>query len=232
MKDRIFTPNLIVFCLNTFMIVLLLFSYYSMPYIVYYPLLSICMYFNFTPFHESSHNLIARGKYKYLNNIVGYTSNFIYTSVFPVWKFIHKQHHLYTNNKLLDPDKFYNNLSDILRWGWFLDYIYLTYYMKHFIKRPVKEQVECIATIYLYLMFFYQFIKIYSFQTFFLQFYLPQRTALMMSSFILDYQSHHNCDDYTLVKNKSKITNKIIGVNYPYDYPVITKNYHTVSGLS
>ena len=200
--------------------------------------MSIFFYINFTPFHESTHNLIASSEYRYLNTIVAYTSNTIYTSITPVWKFVHKQHHLYVNNKDLDPDKFYNNITDIFQYGCFLDYIYLNYYIKHVFKRPFKEQLEFTLTFLMYLSIIYLSFRSGFGIRYILSFYLPQRISLLMASFILDYNSHHNCVDFTKIKDKSKITNKISGINNHFDYPLVTsiltqyQNYHNVHHIN
>ena len=59
-----------------------------------------------------------------------------------------------------------------------------------------------------------------------------------MSSFILDYNSHHDCADFTEVKDKSKITNKISGIRDHHDYPFVTsiltqyQNFHNVHHIN
>ena len=235
---KIMWPTLYLFLLNTFLIISMLFNFTSTSYFMYLPIMSVLMYFNFTPFHESAHNLIASKNYKFLNNIIGHTSNFIYTSSFPAWKFIHKQHHLYTNNSDLDPDKFYNNLTEIFTYGWFLDYIYFYYYLNHFNSRPFKEKLTFISTIMFYLFIFKSIVKNNLFINFLLAFYIPQRCALMMASFILDYNTHHDCEDYTITKNNSLITNKISGIKEHDDYPLLTsiitqnQNYHNVHHIN
>ena len=239
-KFGIAWPTLLLFLVNTFSILIMLIFYPYINYLLYLPLMSIFFYINFTPFHESAHNLITSpsSKYKYLNKIVAYTSNAIYTSVAPVWKFVHKQHHLYANNKELDPDKFYNSINGIIIYGCFLDYIYLKYYIKYFTKRPFSEQLEFIITFAIYLSIIYLSFRYGYGIRYTLSFYLPQRISLLMASFILDYNSHHDCADFTKVKDKSKITNKISGIKKDNDYPLITsiltqnQNYHNIHHIN
>ncbi len=123
-------------------------------------------------------------------------------------------------------------------YGCFLDYVYLKYYLKHFHKRPFKEQIEFIITLIIYFCTIYlSFINGYG-ARYTLSFYIPQRISLLMASFILDYNSHHDCADLTKNRNKSEITNKISGIKEHNDYPLITsiltqnQNFHNVHHIN
>jgi len=235
-RGGIMWSTLYLFLLNTCLIIVMLFKFTTISYFIYLPIMSILMYFNFTPFHESARDLIASKNYTFLNDIVGHSSNFIYTFSFPVCKFIHKQRHPYTNNQLLDPYKFYNNVAGKITYGWLVDYIYFYYYLKYFTSRPFEEKITFISTIIIYLFIFRSIVKTDLLINFLLAFYIPQRCAFTFVYFILDYKPHHIIEDNIVAKKNSRITNKICGINELRDCPlltsIITQNHHNDSQVN
>ena len=229
-------PTLGLFICNSLMILLMLCFYPSINYLLYLTITSVLFYINFTPFHESGHNLIASKKYQYINDIVAIGSNFIYTAIVPLWKTVHSQHHLHTNDIELDPDKFYNDLTNVYLYGWFLDYTYAYhYFVKYFPEKSLGEQIYAGTSLGLYFVMF-AFILYYKCGSrFFFSCYIPQRISLFLASYILDYNSHHDCPVITDKDvNKEEGTNKIQGIVEKGDYPLLTslitqnQNYHIV----
>uniref|UniRef100_A0A6C0J7B7 Fatty acid desaturase domain-containing protein n=1 Tax=viral metagenome TaxID=1070528 RepID=A0A6C0J7B7_9ZZZZ len=193
-------------------------------YPIYLGLATLSLYINFTPFHESAHNLIASGKHRYLNDIVGRGSSIIYSTSYPAWKFIHLYHHKHTNQET-DPDLFYENFTDIIKYGWFLDYNYNCFYIKHIHERPINEIIEMIMT---QLLFIGSIIMLcyngYGFQ-YILKYWIPLRISLFMSSYFLDYYNHHKLPERDITDRSSlvKTTHKISGVLKEDDFSWFTR---------
>ncbi len=64
---------------------------------------SIAIFAAFTPMHDAAHGSIGRGKYRWINNVVGHLSALAFPIPFPAFKHLHLQHHKHTNEDE-DPD--------------------------------------------------------------------------------------------------------------------------------
>jgi len=157
-KEDIAYPTIVIFLCNTLFLCSLFVIKNYIPYIVYLICASISLYINFTPFHESSHKLIATKKYNYINELIGYSSATIYGTSFAGWKFLHNLHHTHTNHKN-DPDNFYNNIYEVLVLGPFLDVIYFYNYFKHIHTRPAMEILDSLCTYSVIFSFYYYLIQ-------------------------------------------------------------------------
>ena len=224
--NKIHYITLSIFVLNAVFLAYLLFiaEFTAYTYPLYMMLVTFSLYVNFTPFHESSHNLIGNGKYKYLNDIVGRGSSLIYSTSFPAWKFIHSYHHKNTNHED-DPDLFYSNFGDILKYGWFLDYNYNYFYLKKIKERPISEVIDMSLTQVFYgAVFAGMFYYGYGLQ-YLLRYWIPLRISLFMSSYLLDYYNHHKLPERDIKdrENLLKITHKISGVLEEDDYNWFTR---------
>lgn len=233
-RDIIAYPTLCLFTINSLLLINLFLIRNFIPYIMYLILSSIYFYINFTPFHESSHRLIASSPYNYLNDIVGRASSIIYGTSYVGWRFLHNLHHKFTNHDI-DPDNFYNSLSEVIVKGAFLDVIYLYNYMKHIHTRPFKEIIESLITYGCIFSFYGYLIYNNLGMSLFLYYILPVRFALLYASIMLDYNAHHNCK----AKENDSIlsTNKVSGFFIKDDSPLLlslftqNQNYHNIHHL-
>lgn len=218
--------TLSLFFSNSIIFLYLLFGFTitAVNYPIYLFLITMSLYANFTPFHESAHNLIGDGKYKYLNDVVGRGSALIYSTSFPAWKFIHQYHHLHTNQEN-DPDLFYSNFSDVIKYGWFLDYNYIYHYSKHIQKRPIREVIDMGLTQLFYIGSFSMLCyNGYGFQYIF-KYWIPLRISLFLSAYLLDYYNHHKLPERDVKDRDSiiKTTHKITGVVKENDFSWFTR---------
>jgi len=68
------------------------------------PASTLAVYMAFTPFHEASHASVSR-EHRWLNQVVGWICGVPFLVVpFPVFRWIHLQHHKHTNDHEHDPD--------------------------------------------------------------------------------------------------------------------------------
>jgi beta-carotene hydroxylase len=96
----------------------------------------------FTPMHEAAHRSVAR--FKPINEIVGRLSALVLTLPFPPFRFLHIEHHKFTNEPDADPD-FWTALPPawLLPFRWAsLDFAYLAFYQARSRLRPFTERLE------------------------------------------------------------------------------------------
>lgn len=93
---------------------------------------SVFSYLLFSVAHDATHNAIS--KVASVNNMLGHIGILFFgpLSPLPVARWIHMQHHRYTNDPELDPDVFAHKMDWLtpLRWANF-DYFYTLYFLKH-----------------------------------------------------------------------------------------------------
>jgi fatty acid desaturase len=107
---------------------------------------SIFSFLMFSVAHDATHNAISRTKW--LNDTLGHIGLMFFGpfSPLPVARWIHIQHHRFTNDPELDPDA-YAHKSDWLtplRWMNF-DYYYTQYFLKHGGKQVKRHAVHLIV---------------------------------------------------------------------------------------
>jgi ring-1,2-phenylacetyl-CoA epoxidase subunit PaaE len=111
---------------------------------------TIVQFVMFTIFHDASHRSLSQ--INRLNECIGAIAIFILTPIasFKVFRYIHMQHHRFTNESLeTDPDFWGSQGSKYLlpfRWM-LLDLHYLRWYLQRWKSRPRREQVEFISTL-------------------------------------------------------------------------------------
>ena len=233
-KQDIAYPTIIIFICNTILLLYLFYIRNYIPYILYLICSSICLYINFTPFHEASHKLIAVKKYNYLNNIIGHLSSAIYSTSYLGWKHVHNLHHIHTND-VNDPDNFYNNIYQAVLLGPCLDLIYFFNYFKYIHMRPTREVIESLSTYGVFFYIWYYLIQHNLGSTLFYYYFLPLRFALLHATIVLDYNAHHDCPKK--LEDNIKSTKKISGFFVKEDSTLLlslftqNQNYHNIHHL-
>jgi len=103
-------------------------------------------YMSFTPAHDASHNAVSSNRQ--LNEWVGRIATVLQSPVpfFRTFRYIHMQHHRFTNDETRDPDAYVGAGPHWLlpfRWAT-LDLNYFYYYLKPsvFMQRPKSERKE------------------------------------------------------------------------------------------
>uniref|UniRef100_A0A7S2LX97 Fatty acid desaturase domain-containing protein n=1 Tax=Zooxanthella nutricula TaxID=1333877 RepID=A0A7S2LX97_9DINO len=76
------------------------------------PASALSVYMSFTPLHEATHSNISRSR-RWLNEAIGWLCVVPFFCVpYPVFRWIHLQHHKHTNDPALDPD--HSHLTHVL----------------------------------------------------------------------------------------------------------------------
>lgn len=204
------------------------------------PLQSFLTFILFTPLHDASHSSIGRGKFKFINEIIGRVYGFIVCAPFPAFRWIHLQHHKHTNTHE-DPD----NWSKGGKWPrFFLPFFWVTqdlHYYAHYIpialfqrKRPMMELLESLATIVGMYGLAYHLSSLGYTRQVFLFWLIPVRISTMCLAWLFDYVPHRPHK----VSGKDDpygSTAKIDGVFFPKDLDLtmslLYQNFHNIHHL-
>jgi len=177
---------------------------YNLHYSISIPLSTLGVYTLFTPLHEATHNNISSNRL--INKIVGNIVIIPYFFAnFETFKYIHLEHHRYTNVPELDPDRFsrYGIISCL-----FMPLHYYKYYLTNIItKNKVKSNLfyVCFIYLFLYISYVYSFLKDVS-----IVWIIPSILGICLDAFIFDYLPHRDHSDQ---KNTTKMTDGVFELN-------------------
>ncbi len=161
---------------------------------------AIWAYLLFTPMHEAGHGNIKgmHKKYKSLETTIGWVCSLALLGPYPVFRFVHFEHHRHTNDPALDPDHWVVGKNPLLI---FLNCfsIVVSYFRtfwgnrKEFLKTPGGRSIWyqgligglCFNLLFLFLSF--QLGWIYSL----LLWILPGFIANTFLAFVFDWLPHH-----------------------------------------
>jgi beta-carotene hydroxylase len=144
----------------------------------------------FTPLHESTHRSLSR--LRWVNELLGRLSAIMLVVTFPMFRYLHLEHHRHTNDREKDPDLWSGRGPAILlpvRWLT-QDIHYLWFYLKRIKRRPRAEQYEFFLTIILYLGIVLFFAGQGQLSQVFFYWLLPARLAVVLLAFAFDYLPH------------------------------------------
>lgn len=115
------------------------------PYVIAIPVQAFLAFASFTPMHDASHKAIAPGS-RWIDEVVGWVCGVPVLAAFSGLKYLHLEHHRFTNDLQRDPDawssKAKSRLGIVLRWL-VLDLHYLARYVSEARTRPRRELVSC-----------------------------------------------------------------------------------------
>lgn len=100
------TVALTFFCISAFAAVVAGYVYGHLPLWLAIVGNTFVGYLVFTPLHEASHSNIGtrKGRFRWLDSVVGWASGAILIAPFAAFKVLHLRHHSNTNNPEADPD--------------------------------------------------------------------------------------------------------------------------------
>lgn len=180
----------------------------SAPLYVTLPIQTILAFALFTPTHDATHSAVGKGKFKWINYLVGRCYGFLVLAPFPAFRWIHLSHHKHTNTHH-DPDNWskgivieiYSSTQSLggssslflpLFWAT-QDFHYYTHYIPEALyhqRRPFWEVVESLATlIALYTIPYQLCVKGYAYETF-MFWILPTRLSTTLLAWLFDYVPH------------------------------------------
>jgi ring-1,2-phenylacetyl-CoA epoxidase subunit PaaE len=202
----------------------------ALPYAVAIPLLAVANYLFFTVLHDASHRSISQTDA--VNMWLGRFSAPFVTPLasYSVFRFIHMQHHRFTNETDgRDPDAYTTAGSP---WTWplrwiTLDLSYVAFYLPKLRSRPRSEQVEYAVTLPIVIALVVGFTLATSVSDLFWLIILPGRINVAFLAFAFDWLPHHGLGD-TPATNRFRTTRNRVGLEWLMTPALIYQNYHLV----
>jgi ring-1,2-phenylacetyl-CoA epoxidase subunit PaaE len=195
---------------------------------------AVCSYLFFTVLHDTCHR--SASQYDWVNTWLGRLSAPMVAAPFvsySVFRFIHMQHHRFTNHdESKDPDAY---TMDGPRWTWpirwaTLDLRYLTYYVPRASKRPTAERVEFLVTAAFGIGVIVLCATTGHIGDYLVLYILPTRFAIMFLGFAFDYLPHHGLHA-TPEEDRYKTTRNRVGMEPVMNAVLLYQNYHLVHHL-
>lgn len=197
------------------------------------PINAVAGYLLFTVAHDAGHH--SASNVRWFNNLMGRlaTPLFALHAAFPVWRFIHMQHHRFTNHDDgVDPDHYTMRgptWQKPLRWLT-IDYHYVTFYLPKLRSRPRAEQVEALAFLGLALAVPAALIATGNIVTWLVVLFIPSRLTILFLAWAFDYLPHHGLH-HKPDEDKLKTTRNRIGSERLVSPILLYQNYHLVHHL-
>ncbi len=205
----------------------------SIPYAVAIPLNAVASYMFFTVLHDASHRTISQrdGVNRWLGRLSApFVTPFASYSVF---RFIHMQHHRFTNHDVeQDPDAYTSGgpaWSWPLRWAT-LDLFYLVFYLPRLGSRPRGERFEFALTVALVATALVAFAVAAGLGALLLLIVLPTRINVAFLGLAFDWLPHHGLR-HTPEQDRYKTTRNRIGLEWLMTPVLLYQNYHLVHHL-
>ncbi len=206
---------------------------HAWPLYVSVPFNALASYMLFTVSHDTSHHSLS--SIEAVNVWMGRIATLFFAphAGFRTWRFIHMQHHRFTNHDDgRDPDHYTNRgprWQMALRWLT-IDLYYMVFYVPKLRRRPRREQVELAGTWVLVGGFSAAAITTGHALELFVLYYLPIRLAIMWLGFAFDYLPHNGLD-HTPTEDRFKTTRNRIGLERLVSPVLLYQNYHLVHHL-
>jgi fatty acid desaturase len=194
---------------------------------------AVAAYLLFTVAHDAAHHAAARDSG--LNRWLGRLSVPLFAPIasFPVWRFIHMQHHRFTNHDDgRDPDH-YTMAGPAwqrpLRWVT-VDVQYLAFYLRHLRARPPAERREQTLTLAALLAVTVAAVATGHAVAILVVLYVPSRLAILYLAWAFDYLPHHGLR-HTPEQDRLKATRNRVGRERLLTPLLLYQNYHLVHHL-
>jgi fatty acid desaturase len=194
---------------------------------------AVAGYLLFTVAHDAGHHSAAG--IVWLNNLMGRIAVpfFALHAAFPVWRYIHMQHHRFTNDPDgADPDRYTMGgpaWQAPFRWVT-IDYAYLFFYLPRARTRPPREQVEAVFWLVVALGVPIALIATGNAVVWLVVLFLPSRLNILFLGWAFDYLPHHHLHK-TPREDRLKTTRNRIGWERLLSPTLLYQNYHLVHHL-
>jgi ring-1,2-phenylacetyl-CoA epoxidase subunit PaaE len=205
---------------------------HSWPLLVSVPVNALATYLLFTVMHDASHNSLS--SIGPVNLWIGRIAAMFFSSLasFRTFRFIHMQHHRFTNDEQQDPDDYASRgprWQRLPRWMT-VDVYYMVFYIPKLTGRPRGERIE-LAVVWLVVI---AFIAAAALTGHLLELlvllFLPARLATLWLGFAFDYLPHNGLK-LMASEDRFKATRNRIGLERVLSPLLLYQNYHLVHHL-
>ncbi len=194
---------------------------------------ALASYLLFTVAHDAAHHSAANSSA--VNRWMGRLAVPLFAphASFPTWRFIHMQHHRFTNHSDgADPDHYTMRgpaWQAPLRWMT-VDLWYMVFYVPKLRSRPRQEQFEQGIALTLWLGVTVAAIVTGHFVELLVVLYIPCRLSVLFLGWAFDYLPHHGLH-HKPSEDKLKTTRNRIGFERSLSPIMLYQNYHLVHHL-
>ncbi|MEI2701190.1 MAG: fatty acid desaturase [Baekduia sp.] len=190
-------------------------------------------YLMFTVAHDATHS--ATSNRPRLNKLIGWLSTpfFAPQASFPVLRFIHMQHHRFTNHGAgIDPDGYTMagpGWQRPVRWAT-IDLHYLWFYLQRIGERPRRERIGVAVQWIVVTGLMVWAIAAGGLVPLVVLVLVPQRLAILWLAYAFDYLPHHSLTA-TPSEDRFRTTRNRIGLEWLLSPLLLYQNYHLVHHL-
>jgi ring-1,2-phenylacetyl-CoA epoxidase subunit PaaE len=205
----------------------------ALSWVITIPVLAVAGYLLFTVAHDAGHH--SASNVKWLNDLMGRlaTPLFAMHAAFPVWRFIHMQHHRFTNHDDGDDPDHYTMRGPAwqkpLRWL-SIDYHYVVFFLPRLRTRKPREQAEAILFLLVGILVPVVLIATGNLTAWLVLFFVPSRLAILWLAYAFDYLPHHGLH-HKPSEDRLKTTRNRIGGERWASLLMLYQNYHLVHHL-
>lgn len=194
---------------------------------------AVASYMAFTVSHEAAHH--AASADSLVNGWMGRIATPLFAphASFPTWRFIHMQHHRFTNHDDdADPDGYTMAGPAWQRpFRWLtVDLYYLVFYVPKLSERPRGERIEAILTILLLIAITVAAIVTGHLIELLVILVIPCRLAVLYLAWAFDYLPHNGLR-LTPSEDRLKTARNRIGLEWVVTPALLYQNYHLVHHL-
>ncbi len=195
---------------------------------------TIAAYLSFTPAHDASHNAVSTNRQ--LNEWVGRIATALQSPVpfFRTFRYIHMQHHRFTNDETKDPDLYVGTGPNwLLPFKWAtLDLNYFHYYFKRseFRKRSESERRELYLAVLFGMVVFTAVTFAGWLHYYLLLFLVPTRFTAIFLSLTFDFLPHYPHQAHAK-DEPFRCTSNRVGMEWLLTPVLLYQNYHLVHHL-
>ena len=203
------------------------------PWWITIPVNAVASYLAFTVSHDAAHHAAAADTR--INRLIGRVATpfFAPHASFPTWRFIHMQHHRFTNDTDGDDPDHYTmegpGWQRPLRWIT-VDLWYLAFYMPRLGERPRGERIEAVLTIVALVAITAAAIATGHLVDILVILFIPCRLAVLYLAWAFDYLPHNGLREPP-TGDKLKTTRNRVGHEALLTPVMLYQNYHLVHHL-
>ena len=195
---------------------------------------AVASYMAFPAAHEATHSAVCSNRK--VNDLAGRVSMLLLEPgpFFPVFRFIHMQHHRFTNDPVKDPDVYSGTGPKwLLPFKWLtLDFIYFKNYLAPdvFNKRPKKERFEFYFAVFFVITVITGMTLAGWLQYYLLLFFIPTRISKFFIIIAFDFLPHYPHESYAK-EEPYRCTSNRVGFEWLLTPIFFYQNYHLVHHL-
>lgn len=194
---------------------------------------ALASYLLFTVAHDAAHH--SASSIERVNELIGRVATpfFALHAAFPVWRFIHMQHHRFTNHDDgADPDRYTMagpRWQRLLRWLT-VDYAYLGFYLPRWGSRSRREHAEALLWLAIAIALPIALIATGHVVAWLVLLLVPSRLTILFLAWAFDYLPHHRLH-HRPEEDRFKTTRNRVGGERVLSPTLLYQNYHLVHHL-